>query len=279
MAAQTAVLLAPYYRVTSYSVAKASVPMTERLQKLLSQRGIASRRQAEKLILGGRVTVNGKLAEIGQQADARTDRVCVDGVDIGRSPQGAYFLLHKPKGVVSTCKDPQGRKTVLDLLDETLQTGSGIHPVGRLDADSTGALLLTNDGQLTYVLTHPRHQLPKIYQVRVQGIPTTAVLQQWRTGVMLKGRRTLPADVQIVKRLADSQTLLKVTLTEGRNRQIRRVAEALGHPVAALHRTQIGSLKLGNLPNGGYRLLDDREVAHLKHAALETDPPVSAVDR
>lgn len=252
--------------------------MSERLQKLLSQRGIASRRQAEKLILGGRVTVNGQTAEIGQQADASTDRVCVDGVEIGRPPQGVYFLLHKPKGVVSTCKDPQGRKTVLDLLDESLQTRSGIHPVGRLDADSTGALLLTNDGQLTYGLTHPRHQLPKNYQVRVQGIPSAAALQRWRTGVMLSGRRTLPADVQIVKRLADSQTLLRVTLTEGRNRQIRRVAEALGYPVAALHRTQIGSLKLGNLLNGRYRSLEDSEVAHLKQTALKTGPPVPAVN-
>ncbi|CAN5641247.1 pseudouridine synthase [soil metagenome] len=278
MAARTVFLSVLPDRVTPYSVAKASVPMSERLQKLLSQRGIASRRQAEKLILGGRVTVNGQTAEIGQQADASTDRVCVDGVEIGRPPQGVYFLLHKPKGVVSTCKDPQGRKTVLDLLDESLQTRSGVHPVGRLDADSTGALLLTNDGQLTYGLTHPRHQLPKIYQVRVQGIPSAAALQRWRTGVMLSGRRTLPADVQIVKRLADSQTLLRVTLTEGRNRQIRRVAEALGYPVTALHRTQIGSLKLGNLLNGRYRSLEDSEVAHLKQTALKTGPPVPAVN-
>ena len=252
--------------------------MTERLQKLLSQRGIASRRQAEKLILGGRVTVNGRIAEIGQQADVSTDRVCVDGVEIGRPPQAVYILLHKPNGVVSTCKDPQGRKTVLDLLDKSLQTRSGIHPVGRLDADSTGALLLTNDGQLTYALTHPRHQLPKIYQVQVQGLPSAAALQRWRTGVMLLGRRTLPADVQIVNCLADGQTLLKVTLIEGRNRQIRRVAEALGHPVTALRRTQIGSLKLRTLPAGCYRLLKDKEVAHLKQAALEADPPLPATD-
>ncbi len=146
--------------------------MTERLQKLLSQRGVASRRQAEKLILSGRVTVNGKVAEIGQQADGLSDRICVDGIEISKPPRCVYLLLHKPRDVVSTCSDPQGRKTVLDLLETSLQTGMGIHPVGRLDIDSTGALLLTNDGDLTFRLTHPSHQMPKTYQVRVQGSPS-----------------------------------------------------------------------------------------------------------
>ena len=243
--------------------------MTERLQKLLSQRGIASRRQAEKLILGGRVTVNGKTAEIGQQADASVDCIRVDGVEIGQPPRCAYFLLHKPKGVVSTCKDPQGRRTVLDLIDES--DGVGLHPVGRLDADSTGALLLTNDGQFTYQLTHPRHQMPKVYRVRVQGEPTAAVLRQWREGIMLEGRKTLPAKVNVLKRPSDSKadgkTLLRVTLTEGRNRQIRRVAQSLGHPVTALHRIKIGSLSLGNLPRSRYRLLTPDEVTQLKRSA------------
>lgn len=241
--------------------------MTERLQKLLSQRGIASRRQAEKLILGGRVTVNGKLAELGQQADARMDYVCVDGVSIGQPPDRVYLLLNKPKGVVSTCRDPQGRKSVLDLIDDSLRYDTGIHPVGRLDVDSTGALLLTNDGELTYQLTHPRHQMPKVYQVRVKGLPTTALLQRWRSGVMLEDRQTLPAGVHIVKRLPLDQTLLQVTLTEGRNRQIRRVAESLGHPVTALHRIKIGSLALGDLRSGRYRLLDRQVVAQLRSTA------------
>lgn len=238
--------------------------MTARLQKLLSQFGIASRRQAEKLILDGRVTVNGEIAEIGQQADANADCICVDGVGIGQPPSYVYLLLHKPRGVVSTCKDPQGRKTVLDLLDSSHRSGAGIHPVGRLDAESTGALLLTNDGQLTYQLTHPRHQMPKVYQVRVEGLPTEAVLQRWQNGVMLSDRKTLPAEVRLVKRLRANQALLRVTLTEGRNRQIRRVAESLGHPVTALHRTEIGSLELGDLPSGRYRLLTDKEVSQLK---------------
>ncbi len=249
--------------------------MTERLQKLLSQRGIASRRQAEKLILAGRVTVNGLVAEIGQQADASCDRICVDGAEIGEPPRSTYLLLHKPKGVVSTCLDPQGRKTVLDLLEQSLQSGTGIHPVGRLDADSTGALLLTNDGELTYQLTHPRHQMPKIYRVQVQGVPTNAVLQQWRAGVMLDDHQTLPAQVRLIRSLSNQQSLLEVTLKEGRNRQIRRVAESLGHPVTALHRIKIGSLALGNLPRGHYRLLEGAEVTQLKRDAdmPALDPP------
>ena len=238
--------------------------MTERLQKLLAQRGIASRRGAEKLISEGRVTVNGKVAEIGQQADALVDRICVDGADIGQPPGGEYLLLNKPKGVVSTCDDPQGRRTVLDLLNAERRSGLGIHPVGRLDADSTGALLLTNDGQLTYRLTHPRHQLPKVYRVRVKGSPSGATLKQWRKGVMLEGRKTAPAEVTVIRKLPEAQTLLRVVLTEGRNRQIRRVAEGLGHPVTALHRTKIGSLSLGNLLQGQYRLLSENEVAQLK---------------
>ncbi|MEL7181906.1 MAG: pseudouridine synthase [Pseudomonadota bacterium] len=242
--------------------------MTERLQKLLSKRGIASRRQSEKLILAGRVTVNGTVAEIGQQADASVDCICVDGVEIGKPPRFVYFLLHKPRGVVSTCSDPRGRKTVLDLLEASFQTGAGIHPVGRLDADSTGALLLTNDGDFTYQLTHPRHQMPKVYQVKVEGVPSAATLQKWRNGVLLDERRTLPADVRLVRRLpnqkSNRQALLSVTLKEGRNRQIRKVAESLGHPVTALHRIQIGSLALDTLPRGRYRLLTAEEVAQLK---------------
>ena len=131
--------------------------------------------------------------EIGQQADISCDRVCVDGTEIGKPPRCVYLLLHKPKGFVSTCKDPQARRTVLDLLDDSLQSGMGVHPVGRLDVDSTGALLLTNDGELTYQLTHPRHQMPKTYRVRIQGMPTEATLKKWRSGLLLDGRKTLPA--------------------------------------------------------------------------------------
>lgn len=247
--------------------------MTERLQKLLARRGIASRRQSEKLISSGRVTVNGKVAEIGQQADASVDCICVDGVEIGEPPRFVYFLLHKPRGVVSTCADPRGRQTVLDLLETSFQKGASVHPVGRLDADSTGALLLTNDGDLTYQLTHPRHQSPKVYQVRVEGVPSNTTLTQWRKGVRLDSRLTLPAKVKLVRALPNRQSLLSVTLTEGRNRQIRRVAEALGHPVTALHRIQIGSLALGSLPRGRYRLLTAQEIVQLKQSCSSEIAP------
>ena len=243
--------------------------MTERLQKLLAKRGIASRRQSERLISDGRVTVNGKVAEIGQQADASVDCICVDGVEIGEPPRFVYFLLHKPRGVVSTCSDPRGRRTVLDLLETSLRKGAGIHPVGRLDADSTGALLLTNDGDLTYQLTHPRHGMPKVYQVTVLGVPTKDTLRRWRRGILLDDRQTLPAEVRLIRLLPNKKALLSVTLTEGRNRQIRRVAESLGHPVTALHRIQIGPLALENLPRGRYRLLTATEVTQLRHSAAQ----------
>ena len=242
--------------------------MAERLQKLLSQRGIASRRKAEKLILSGRVTVNGKVAELGQRGDTSQDQICVDGVEIGEPPRSAYLLIHKPRGVVSTCDDPQRRQTVLDLLDTDFQVKEGIHPVGRLDVDSTGALILTNDGNFTYLLTHPRHQLSKVYQVKVSGIPSPQTLRQWRTGVLLDGRKTLPAKVDLLKCYPANGAQLQITLKEGRNRQIRRVAEMLGHPVTALHREKIGSLSLGNLLCGRYRLLTEKEINLLKREAV-----------
>ncbi|EDX87843.1 conserved hypothetical protein [Synechococcus sp. PCC 7335] len=223
------------------------------------------------MILSGRVTVNGEVAELGQRADVSHDQICVDGVEIGGPPQAAYFLLHKPRGVVSTCHDPRQRKTVLDLLDSAFQRREGIHPVGRLDADSTGALILTNDGDFTYLLTHPRHQMSKVYQVKVRGIPSQDTLRQWREGVIIDGRKTLPARVSLLKSHSADGTLLQIDLKEGRNRQIRRVAEMLGHPVTALHRTKIGSLSLGNLACGRYRSLTEKEIALLKREAV-VDP-------
>lgn len=245
--------------------------MAERLQKLLSHRGIASRRSAEKLILSGRVTVNGEVAKLGQRADVSHDQICVDGVEIGGPPRAAYFLIHKPRDVVSTCHDPHRRKTVLDLLDTAFQRGKGIHPVGRLDADSTGALILTNDGDFTYLLTHPRHQMSKVYQVKVKGVPSQDTLRQWRQGVFLDGRETLLAEVNLLKCHSVDGALLQIAIKEGRNRQIRRVAEMLGHPVTALHRTKIGSLSLGNLAYGCYRSLTEKEIDLLKREAV-VDP-------
>jgi len=169
--------------------------MPERIQKLLSQWGIASRRHAEEMIRAGRVTLDGKVVHLGDKADPRGSGLAVDGKllkDCQRPPL-LYLLLNKPKGVLSTCEDPQGRKTVLDLLPSHWQQGQGLHPVGRLDRNSTGALLLSNDGELTLRLTHPRYHLPKTYEVCLNGHPEDEELEQWRVGMMLDGQKTLPA--------------------------------------------------------------------------------------
>jgi 23S rRNA pseudouridine2605 synthase len=245
--------------------------MSERVQKILSQWGIASRRHAEQLILAGRVRLNGNLVTLGDKADPNRDRIEVDGQLIvpANRPQFLYILLNKPVGVVSSCHDPQKRRTVLDLLPEHLREGQGLHPVGRLDIDSTGALLLTNDGELTLSLTHPRYHLPKTYQVWVQGHPSEAVLQRWREGVMLMGKKTLPAQVTVLKRCRQ-KTLIQVILTEGRNRQIRRIVEQLGFKVIGLHRIAIGAIQLNpahipKLTSGCYRFLEDVEIHFLKN--------------
>lgn len=240
--------------------------MEERLQKILSQRGIASRRQAEMMILTGRVQLNGVTAQLGQKANPQADVITIDGQRLSSavSPDLSYLLLHKPAGVVSTCRDPQERPTVLGLLPPQWQQ-LGLHPVGRLDAASTGALLLTNDGSLTFYLTHPRHHVAKTYHVWVKGNPSAAILQQWRQGISLLGRKTLPADVRVLAHCPDSnRTCLEIILREGRNRQIRRVADQLGHPVLQLHRVAIGPIQLGNLPAGQWRSLTGPEITALK---------------
>lgn len=244
--------------------------MEARLQKVLSQWGIASRREAEEMIRRSRVHINGKLAQLGQKVDPEHDTITVDGklVSAQAHPYLTYLLLNKPTGVVSTCYDPHGRKTVLDLLPEELRKGWGLHPVGRLDADSTGALILTNDGDLTYKLTHPSHNIPKTYRVLVKGHPPEAVLEMWRRGVLLDGRKTRPAKVSLLESLVD-KSRLEIVLQEGRNRQIRRVAEQLGYPVVKLHRSAIGSIQLQNskhppLHQGNYRLLRDEEIRSLQ---------------
>jgi pseudouridine synthase len=239
--------------------------MTERVNKILSQWGIASRRQAEQLILAGRVTLNGNPVTLGTKADLNTDLLEVDGVKItpNNRPQYIYLLLNKPLSVVSTCEDTHNRTTVLDLLPLELQQGQGIHPVGRLDANSTGALLLTNDGELTNMLTHPRYHLAKTYQVWVEGYPPESVINKWQKGVILDNKKTLPAQVDIIKQ-KDQQTLLQIVLTEGKKRQIRRVAELLGFRVISLHRISIGPIQLKSLPSGKYRHLIETEIKALK---------------
>lgn len=237
---------------------------TERLQKVLAHWGVASRRHAETLIRSGEVFVNGQRAQLGDKVDPACDRIEYKGQHLNppHPPQRLYLLLHKPRGVLCTCNDPQGRTTVLDLLPPAYQRVAGLHPVGRLDADSSGALLLTNDGAFTYYLSHPRHHIPKTYRVWVQGQPSAGVLQAWRQGVPLDRVITLPAQVTLLRREGD-RSLLEIILHEGRNRQIRRVADQLGHPVLTLQRIAIGPVHLGNLRPRAVRPLSRREWAAL----------------
>jgi pseudouridine synthase len=233
--------------------------MTERLQKIIARFGIASRREAEKLILGARVRLNGEIVtELGIKADPQCDRIEVDGKLISQNlpPEKVYILLHKPVAVVSTCYDPQGRKTVLDLLPTHY---SHLYPVGRLDYNSSGALLLTNDGDFTNCLTHPRHHIPKIYEVWVRGQLDRDALQNWRNGIELDGKLTLPCQITVMARKGD-RTQLRIVLREGRNRQIRRIAEQLNCPAIALHRIAISDIQINNLAPGKYRHLSAQEI-------------------
>ena len=244
--------------------------MADRLQKIISQYGIASRRHAESMITAGRVTLNGRIAQLGDRADLNQDTLLIDGRPIQQRPDFIYLLLNKPAGIVSTCSDPQQRRTVLDLLPQNLRKGQGIHPVGRLDLNSSGALLLTNDGDLTLRLTHPRYHLSKTYHVWIEGDTQALTLQQWREGVMLMGKKTLPANVSVLKRHS-GKTLLEVTLTEGRNRQIRRIAQQFGYKILKLHRIAIDSIHLYvpeslRLASGQYRPLQSNEIESLKHS-------------
>jgi pseudouridine synthase len=235
-----------------------------RLQKLLAEHGIASRRRSEVLISTGQVRVNGQIVqELGTRVDPEQDTIEVGGTLLRKPPSMRYILLHKPLNVLSTCSDPFGRTTVLDLLPQPWREGQGLHPVGRLDGDSSGAILITNDGELTFQLTHPRHHQPKTYEVWVSGLPSQSALEQWRTGVLLEEKITLPAKIDIVDQHM-KRTMLRITLVEGRNRQIRKVAQLLGYPVEQLHRVAIGSVELGQLPSGSYRLLRDTEVSQLR---------------
>ena len=246
--------------------------MEARLHKILAQWGIASRRKAEEMIRLGRVRVNGKNSYLGQKVNPETDVIAVDDNLVSPSvhPEPIYLLLNKPTGIVTTCGDPQGRPTVIDLLPESLRNSQGIHPVGRLDANSTGALVLTNDGELTYHLTHPSHSIAKTYDVVVQGNPTARALKEWSQGILLDGRKTRPAVIRCIDNFS-GKTRLEIVLKEGRNSQIRRLGEKLGYPVISLHRTAIGTIKLNTanrkyLKSGEYRHLQNFELSFLKQA-------------
>jgi pseudouridine synthase len=224
-----------------------------RLNAYLARAGVASRRRADELIRAGRVRVNGEPGQLNTVV-GRRDVVEVDGdrVELQRL---AYVLLHKPAGVVTTVRDPHGRRTVVDLVPAKPR----VVPVGRLDADTTGALLLTNDGDLAHRLAHPRYGVPKVYEAEVEGSPSADALARLRDGIELEEGRTAPAEVRLLAR-----GRVELTLHEGRNRQVRRMLDAVGHPVRRLHRSRYAELDLGGLEPGAWRILTSGEVAALR---------------
>lgn len=242
-------------------------PQGERLQKYLAHAGVASRRHAEELILAGEVTVNGAVVrELGTRVDPERDEVRVRGKVIRPAAGHIYLLLNKPRDTMTTAHDPEGRRTVLDLLPPEYATRR-VYPVGRLDWDTEGLLLLTNDGELALRLTHPRYALTKQYAALVQGIPGEKALERLARGVMLEGetRPTAPARVWI-ERAGEANAWLGIELHEGRNRQVRRMLEAVGHAVLRLRRVRVGPLTLGAFKPGEYRPLTGDEVARLRAA-------------
>ena len=233
----------------------------ERLQKLIAAAGLGSRRHAETLLRAGRVSVNGRTAQLGERADPERDAICINGQPLRPAQPPLVLLLNKPAGVMCSCHDPEGRPIVLDLLPPELANGQGLHPVGRLDFHSRGALLLSNDGNLTLKLTHPRYHHSKTYRIWVRGQPSQEVLDRWARGVPLDGQPSQPVNLHRLDQERDA-TQLQLVMHEGRNRQIRRTAELLGHPVLDLQRVAIGSIELGELPEGRWRRLNRQEWPH-----------------
>ncbi|MCL1842532.1 MAG: rRNA pseudouridine synthase [Defluviitaleaceae bacterium] len=227
-----------------------------RLQKLLASAGIASRRKAEELIIAGRVRINGEVAAIGAKA-AATDEITVNGAKIngvacdGRPAEKIYIMLHKPRGVVTTVKDQFGRKSVMDYAP----AGIRLFPVGRLDYDTSGLLFLTNDGEWANNLMHPRNNVEKTYIAKLRGEPSEDALRDFRSGIKIDGQQTAPAEIE----LTHKSSVYQIKIREGRNRQIRKMCEAIGHPVVSLKRVAIGEVRLGGLASGKWRHLTAQE--------------------
>ncbi len=234
-----------------------------RLQKVIAEAGLASRRKAEELMVAGRVTVNGKVVDrLGSRVDPERDRVAVDGRVIGEEPK-VVVVLNKPRGYVSTARDDRGRPTVLDLVHGL---GRRVYPVGRLDMDTEGLILLTNDGPLAHGLTHPSREVPKTYVAFIRGHPGRQALKTLAGGVELDDGRTAPARVRLLG-AHGGNAILELTIHEGRNHEVRRMCEAVGHEVLELKRTRLGPLSLGPLRPGESRRLSEAEVESLRRAA------------
>jgi 23S rRNA pseudouridine2605 synthase len=232
----------------------------ERLQKVLARAGMGSRRVCEKLIVEQRVTVNGEFAELGEKVDPETAEIEVDGLKVGVRQDLVYYLLNKPVGVIATSKDPQERSTVVDLVP----THPRVFPVGRLDADTEGLILLTNDGDLTHYLTHPSFGVEKEYLVQVDVKPSRNAIRELRQGVELDDGITAPAKVSLV-----DEKLIKIVIHEGRNRQVRRMCESVGHPVKRLIRSRIGPIVDTSLRPGSFRELTNQELKSIRKILLK----------
>jgi len=232
----------------------------ERLQKILARSGLASRRVSEDLIDSGRVTINGKVATLGDKA-RELDQIELDGIPVLRNPDLVHYLLHKPRTVLSTASDPEGRETVVDLVPSEAR----VFPVGRLDADSEGLIILTNDGDLTQRLTHPSFGVPKEYLAHVEGVPSRAAIRRLREGIELEDGMTSPAEVSMPQ-----DGLLRIVIHEGRNRQVRRMCDAVGHPVLRLVRVRIGPITDPALSAGDWRTMTRDEIRSLYEAAINS---------
>lgn len=240
----------------------------ERLQKVLAQAGVASRRKCEEYIEAGRVQVNDEtVTTLGVKVDPAVDAIKVDGRPINRQRM-QYLLFNKPKGVITSTSDPEGRNVVSDYIKDVKER---VYPVGRLDYDSEGVLLLTNDGDLANLLTHPRHHVPKTYHATVKGVPHGDLLDKLRSGIKLEDGMTAPAEVEYVDINPDkNETIVSITIHEGRNRQVRRMFDAISYPVVKLKRIQFGTLLLDGLQRGKHRTLSKAEIEELRESALQS---------